>query len=107
LIDEFKLPKDAQRLDAPTPYVWIIGRVKTDGPADYDAVHKIQEALKVTPLSQWGKTPDKTPEPVPFKADPSVDIEDAAEAPGRSYAGEPVLCLCGGFAEAQSAPSHR
>jgi hypothetical protein len=71
LIDEFKLPKDAQRLDAPTPYAWIIGRVKTDGPADYDAVHKIQEALKITPLSRWGKTP----EPVPFKADPSVDMK--------------------------------
>jgi hypothetical protein len=37
--------------------------------------HKIQEALKITPLSQWGKTPDKTPEPVPFKADPSVDMK--------------------------------
>ena len=71
LIDEFKLPKDAQRLDAPTPYVWIIGRVKTDGPADYDAVHKIQEALKITPLSQWGKIS----EPVPFKADPSLDMK--------------------------------
>jgi hypothetical protein len=42
LIDEFRLPKDTQRIDALTPYVWIIGRIKTDGPADYDAVHKIQ-----------------------------------------------------------------
>jgi hypothetical protein len=25
-VDEFKLPKDIQRIDAPTPYVWIIGR---------------------------------------------------------------------------------
>jgi hypothetical protein len=40
LIDEFKLPKDTQRIDAPTPYVWIIGPIKTDGPSDYDAVHK-------------------------------------------------------------------
>jgi len=70
-IDEFKLPKDAQRIDAPTPYVWIIGRTKTDGPPDYDAVHKIQAALKITPLSQWGKTP----EPVAFKADPTVDMK--------------------------------
>ena len=31
-IDEFQLPKDTQRIDAPTPYVWIIGRTKTDGP---------------------------------------------------------------------------
>jgi hypothetical protein len=71
LIDEFRLPKDTQRIDAPTPYVWIIGRIKTDGPADYDAVHKIQAALKITPLSQWGKTP----EPVAFRPDPTVDMK--------------------------------
>jgi hypothetical protein len=53
LIEEFKLPKDTQRIDAPTPCVWIIGRTKTDGPQDYDAVHKIQAAYKITPLSQW------------------------------------------------------
>jgi hypothetical protein len=27
-IDEFKLPKETQRIEAPTPYVWIIGRTK-------------------------------------------------------------------------------
>jgi hypothetical protein len=70
LIDEFKLPKNTQRMDAPTPYVWIIGRIKTDGPSDYDAVHKLQAALKITPLSQWGKRP----EPVAFKPDPTVDM---------------------------------
>src|SRR4051812_27421698 len=46
--EEFKLPKDTQRIDAPTPYVWLIGRTKTDGPSDYDAVHKIQAGYKVT-----------------------------------------------------------
>ena len=45
-IEEFRLPKDIQRIDAPTPYVWIIGRTKTDGPADYDAVHKISGWLQ-------------------------------------------------------------
>jgi hypothetical protein len=36
-IDEFKLPKDTQRIDAPTPYIVIIGRTRTDAPADSDA----------------------------------------------------------------------
>jgi hypothetical protein len=70
-IDEFKLPKDTQRIEAPTPFVWIIGRTKTDGPADYDAVHKIQVGYKVTPLSEWSKTP----KPVDVKIDPTVDMK--------------------------------
>jgi hypothetical protein len=70
-IDEFKLPKDTQRIEAPTPYVWIIGRTKTDGPPDYDAVHKIQAGYKVTALSEWGKTPT----PVQVKIDPTVDMK--------------------------------
>ena len=45
--EEFKLPADTQRIDAPTPYVWVIGRTKTDGPPDYDAVHKIQAGYKL------------------------------------------------------------
>jgi hypothetical protein len=51
--------------------VWIIGRTKTDGPPDYDAVHKIQAGYKVTLLSEWGKTP----RPVEVKIDPSVDMK--------------------------------
>jgi hypothetical protein len=69
LIDQ--LPKDTQRIDAPTAYVWIIGRTKTDGPQDYDAVHKIQAGYKITPLSQWGKAP----EPVQVKIDPTIDMK--------------------------------
>src|SRR3984893_214353 len=70
LVEEFKLPKDIQRIDAPTPYVWIIGRTKTDGSEDYGAVHKIHAGYKITPLSQWGKTP----EPVRVKIDPTIDM---------------------------------
>jgi hypothetical protein len=71
VIDDFKLPKDTQRIDAPTPYVVIIGRTKTDGPPDYDAVHKIQAGDTVTPLSQWGKPP----QPVTIKVDPTIDMK--------------------------------
>jgi hypothetical protein len=69
--EEFKLPDNTQRIDAPTPYVWIIGRTKTDGPADYDAVHKIQAGYKITPLSQWGKTPEEPK----FEQNPDVDMK--------------------------------
>ena len=65
------VPDGMTRIAAPTPYVWIIGRTKTDGPPDYDAVHKIQAGYKITPLSQWGK------EPVPpeVKIDPTIDMK--------------------------------
>ena len=66
-----KVPADFTRINAPTPYVWIIGRTKTDGPADYAAVHAVQKGFKITPLSSWGKPA------VPVKAniDPSVDVK--------------------------------
>jgi hypothetical protein len=66
-----KVAEEFTRIAAPTPYVWIIGRTKTDGAADYDAVHKIQAGYKVTPLSRWSSTP----EPVTVKTDPTVDMK--------------------------------
>jgi hypothetical protein len=65
------LPAGVVRIDAPTPYVWIIGRTKTDGPSDYDAVHAIQAGYKITPLSRWGKPP----EPVVGTVDPGLDMK--------------------------------
>jgi hypothetical protein len=64
-------PNGFTRLAAPTPYVWIIGRTKTDGPADYEVVHKIQAGYKVTPLSEWGKAPG----PAKVTVDPRVDMK--------------------------------
>ena len=64
------VPSGVTRIDAPTPYVWVIGRTKTDGPPDYDAVRKIQANYKVTPLSGWGQPP----KPVQQIIDRSADI---------------------------------
>jgi len=66
-----KLPKGVQRIDAPTPIVWIIGRTQTNGSSDYDAVHKVQDGYKLTPLSQWGKKP----KPVKAVIDATVDMK--------------------------------
>ncbi len=65
------VPAGMTHIPAPTPYVWIIGRTKTDGPEDYAAVHKIQDGFKVTPLSQWGK-PVAPPK---VQVDPRVDMK--------------------------------
>jgi hypothetical protein len=64
------VPAGLVRISAPTPYVWVIGRTKTDGPSDYEAVHKIQAGYKATLLSQWGKPPSA----VTVTVDPSVDM---------------------------------
>src|SRR5258708_7896940 len=48
VIDEFKVPKNTQRIDAPTPYVWIIGRTKTAGPQAYGAGGKNHAGFKFT-----------------------------------------------------------
>ena len=66
-----RVPEGLTRITAPTPYVWVIGRTKTDGPHDYAAVNKIQAELKVTPLSRWGQAP----QPVTVTIDPTVDMK--------------------------------
>jgi hypothetical protein len=66
-----KVPDGLTQIPAPTPFVWIIGRTKTDGPQDYPAVNKIQAALQVTQLSGWGKPP----KPVVAVIDPSLDMK--------------------------------
>ncbi len=65
-----KLPAGVERIEAPTSYVWIIGRVQTNGPSDYEFVHNVQQQFQLAPLSQWGK-----PKAVPPKLaiDPTVD----------------------------------
>jgi hypothetical protein len=65
------VPDGMTRIGAPTPVVWVVGRTKTDGPQDYDAVHDIQAGYKVTPLSQWGKAAV----PAVVTIDPTVDMK--------------------------------
>ena len=97
------VPEGMTRISAPTPYVWIIGRIKTDGPPDYDAVHKIQAGFKITLLSDWGKTP----RPVEVKIDPSIDMKTPPKVQVDTHAGWQVFRLRGRVAQGEPSAHHR
>ena len=78
-----KLPKGVQRIDAPTHFVWVIGRTQTNGVKDYEAVHKVQAGYTITPLSRLGKAPQL----VKAAIDPAVDMKTPPMAQVNSIAG--------------------
>lgn len=48
-----QVPEGFSLLRAPTRMAWLLGRVQTNGAADYPAVHAIQAGISLTPLAQW------------------------------------------------------
>jgi hypothetical protein len=64
------LPDGMEKVVAPTSTIWILGRTQTNGPSDYDNVHKVQDGYRLTPLSKWGK--DYAP-PATASTDPAID----------------------------------
>ena len=68
------LPAGVTQYKAPTDMVWILGRIYCTGtPADYAAVHKMQDEISLVPLSSYGKPYTPTPGTV----DPSIDMKTA------------------------------
>ncbi|MCA3559431.1 MAG: DUF1254 domain-containing protein [Aestuariivirga sp.] len=66
------VPAGMKQLKSPTALVWLLGRIYCTGtPEDYAAVHALQDAFKLQPLSTWGK--DWTPPA--GKVDPSIDMK--------------------------------
>ncbi|HEX6973385.1 MAG TPA: DUF1254 domain-containing protein [Vicinamibacterales bacterium] len=66
------LPAGVERIDSPTPLLWIVGRTQTNGPKDYDAVHAVQDGFKVVSLSQFGRPSQRT---AAFTPDPAIDMK--------------------------------
>jgi len=66
------LPDGVTEYKSPTNMVWIIGRIYSTGtPADYKAVHAMQEKLSLVPLSAYGKPYS----PPPGTVDPNIDMK--------------------------------
>ena len=65
------LPDGTIEIPSPTLYAWIIGRLQTNGKADFKAVYALQDQFLLTPYGHDGK-------PLPIKAftpDPAVDMK--------------------------------
>jgi hypothetical protein len=80
-----ELPDGVARIDAPTPYVWIIGRTQTNGPADYPAVHAVQDGYHLSLLSERGKPPGEVTATIDHTIDtetPPLDQVNALAGPG-------------------------
>ena len=68
------LPAGVTEYKSPTALVWILGRIYCTGtPADYAAVHKMQDEISVVPLSSYGKPYT----PPSGTVDPSIDMKTA------------------------------
>ncbi len=60
-----QVPAGAEKIEAPTPYVWIIGRTQTNGAADFATVNAMQNGFKVKALDSAVQEPvfEVTPDP--------------------------------------------
>lgn len=68
------LPAGVVQYKSPTALVWLLGRIYCTGtPEDYAAVHALQDACKLYPLSAWGK--DYTP--AAGTVNPAIDMKTA------------------------------
>jgi hypothetical protein len=66
------VPAGATQYKSPTDLVWILGRIYCTGtPADYKAVHELQDKITLVPLSSYNKAYT----PPPGKVDPSIDMK--------------------------------
>jgi len=52
-----KVPDGVTTIKSPTNIVWLIGRIQTNGPADYTNVRALQRGFTLTPLSGWPAAP--------------------------------------------------
>ncbi|VGO12456.1 hypothetical protein PDESU_01009 [Pontiella desulfatans] len=71
-----EVPAGMMKIESPTAMIWMCGRIYCTGtPEDYAAAHKLQDQVKLYPLSAYGK-PYTPPKGV---VDPSLDMKAAVK----------------------------
>jgi hypothetical protein len=69
------LPAGVRELKSPTNMIWILGRIYCTGtPEDYRAVHALQDACRLVPLSAYGNANWTAPA---GRVDASIDMRTA------------------------------
>ncbi|NGT15908.1 DUF1254 domain-containing protein [Achromobacter insolitus] len=69
---EGAIPPGMTQYKSPTSIVWLLGRIYCTGTQeDYAEVHKLQDEVKLCPLSAWGKDWN----PPAGKVDPAIDMK--------------------------------
>ncbi len=86
-------PRPTTVVAAPTPFVWIIGRTQTNGPADYPAVHRVQDGYFLTELGSGAQASagDKRPD-FDLTTEPPRIVNGMAALDYLSYAAD-LLCV--------------
>jgi hypothetical protein len=79
------LPEGMKEYKSQTALVWFIGRIYCTGsPEDYAAVHKLEDAISLVPLSSHGKAYT----PPPGIVDPKIDMKKAPKDQVNALAAE-------------------
>jgi hypothetical protein len=72
-----KLPQGVREYKSPTAIVWLLGRIYCSGtPADYKAVHALQDQVKLVPLSSYGKKYTPPPGTVDLAIDMKTPVRE-------------------------------
>ena len=69
------LPEGVVKVEAPNPVFWFIARIQTNGPDDYDQVHKFQDGIYLVPLSKYSQGSNW--EPSLNEVDPNINMVKA------------------------------
>lgn len=80
------LPAGLRRIDAPTNSVWLLVRTLIVDESEWPGVRALQDRMKLTPFSQWGKpavvpgaVPSAAAQPVPVAQHPLAFFEQMGE----------------------------